>query len=66
MSKVTHVLVYIMCSHHVFVLLVQFALVHLKNILKVCLALPETGVAFLQEDYRTHQFASIFFLEIDV
>ena len=42
------------CSHHAFVLLVQFALDHLKNI-EVCLALPETGVAFLQEDNHTHQ-----------
>ena len=50
-----------LCSHHVFVLLVQFALDHLKNI-EVCLALPETGVAFLQEDNHTHQFARVIFL----
>ena len=41
--------------HNVFVLLVQLALVHLKNYF--CLASPETSVAFLQKDYRTHQFA---------
>ena len=50
-----------LCSHHVFVLLVQFALDHLKNI-EVCLALPETGVTFLQEDNHTHQFAQVIFL----
>ena len=43
------------CWHHVFVLLVQFALVHLK--IEFCLA----GVSFLQEDYRTLQFAWDFF-----
>ena len=43
------------CIHNVFVLLVQFALVHLK--ISFCLASSETGVAFLQEDYCTHQFA---------
>ena len=48
-----------LCSHHVFVLLVQFALVHLK--ISVCLASPETGVAFLQEDNHTHQFAWVLF-----
>ena len=50
-----------LCSYHVFVLLVQFALDHLKNI-EVCLTLPETGVAFLQEDNHTHQFARVIFL----
>ena len=51
MSKVTHVGVHRVDTmfQHVFVLLVQFAL--------VCLALSETGVALIQEDYRTHQFA---------
>ena len=48
-----------LCSHHVLVLLVQFALVHLK--ISVCLASPETGVAFLQEDNHTHQFAWVLF-----
>ena len=48
-----------LCSHHVFVLLVQFALVHLK--ISVCLASPETGAAFLQEDKHTHQFAWVLF-----
>ena len=51
------------CWHHVFVLLVQFALVHLK--IQFCLASSETGVAFLQEDYRTHQFAWVFLFSWD-
>ena len=42
----------------VYVLLVRFALAHLK--IKFCLASPEAGVAFLQEDYRTHQFHRVF------
>ena len=47
------------CWHNVFVLLVQFTLVHLK--ISFCLASSETGVAFLQEDYCTHQFAWVVF-----
>ena len=57
--------------HHVdnmfFVLLVQFALVHLKfNFVWLCQKLVSLG--FLQGDYRTHQFAwnEYFFLEINV
>ena len=48
---------------HGFVLLVQFVLVHLK--IQFCLASSETGVAFLQEDYCTHQFAWVFLFSWD-
>ena len=42
-----------------FVLLVQFALLHLKILF--CLPSPETSAAFLQEDYRIHHWV-VFFL----
>ena len=35
-----------------YVLLVRFALANLK--ISFCVALPETGVGFLQEDYHTY------------
>ena len=44
---------------HVWSTLVQFALVRFK--IWFCLALPETGVALLQGDYCTHQFARVIF-----
>ena len=50
------------CWHRVFVLLVQFALLHLKILF--CLASPETSVTFLQQDY-TSIYLSRFF-EINV
>ena len=51
------------CWLHVFVLLVQFALVQLK--IQFCLASSETGVAFLLEDYLIHQFAWVFLFSWD-
>ena len=55
-SKVTHVGVHRVDTmfQHVFVLLVQFAL--------VCLALSETGIALLQGDYRNFFVRSMFTL----
>ena len=44
--------------HHVFVLLNSVPFGSFKTF---CLALPETGVAFLQEYHSTHQFARVFF-----
>ena len=66
MSKVTHTCMLVSMtarrSHHVFVLLVWFALIHYGPF---CLASPETGVTFLQEYYSTHCLSALF-LEIDV
>ena len=59
----SHICWCVSCWHHVFVLLVQLALVHLK--IQFCPASPETGVAFFQEDYRTHYVAWVFLFSWD-
>ena len=51
----SHICWCLSCRHLVFVLFRSACFGSFKN--KFCLASPETDVAFLQEDYSTHQFA---------